>query len=103
MAHKDYLRILHAVERRPMRFVQLEQNLGLNPAQVDRAVKFLRKAGCIAARTADTATGLPLLAYTLTDRGAAALEAFMTFARAVNQRRGRLGQGAFADVRDCWS
>ena len=34
---------------------------------------------------------------------AAALEAFMTFARAVNQRRGRLGQGAFADVRDCWS
>lgn len=102
MAHKDYLRVLHAVARRPMRFIQLQQDLDLHPPQVDRAVKFLCKGGWIASQAADTATGLPLAVYALTDRGAAILEAFLTFAQAINQRRNRLGRKAFVDIQDCW-
>jgi len=103
LGRKDYLRVLHAVERKPMRFFQLQLDLGLHPPQVDRAVKYLCAGGWIKVGAADTATGLPLTVYTLTDRGAALLEAFMLFAQAVNKRRSRLGRGAFVDVRDCWT
>jgi DNA-binding HxlR family transcriptional regulator len=103
MAHKDYLRILHAVEKRSMRFGALQRELNLNPTQVDRAVKFLSSGGWISCRLADTAAGPPVMVYALTDRGTAMLEVFMAFARAVNQRRARLGRGAFVDVRDCWA
>jgi DNA-binding HxlR family transcriptional regulator len=99
LAHTDYLRMLRALSRRPMRFGAFQRELDLNPAQVDRAVKFLSREGYITARPADTATRTSLMAYTLTDRGEAVLEAFFAFTLAVNRRKDRLGARAISDLR----
>ena len=47
LAHNDYVRMLNALERQPMRFGRLQDELKLHLPQVTRALKFL----------ADTATG----------------------------------------------
>lgn len=101
LAHKDYLRILHAVRTKPMRFGQLQRDLDLNPAQVDRAVKFLSKGLWIVPAVADTATGRIVIVYVLGKRGAALLEAFRDFSASVFRRRAELGSGVVSDLRDC--
>ena len=70
LAHNDYVRVLNALERRPMRFGRLQDELKLHPPQVTRALKFLCETKLVASELADTATGLPLSVYALTDRGA---------------------------------
>ena len=99
LSHKDYLRILRAITRTPMRFGALQRELELNPAQVNRAVKFLCKEGYIASGAADTASGLFRMVYSPTDRGEAAVEAFYAFIMAVNRRKDRLGSRAVSDLR----
>lgn len=99
LAHPDHLRILRAVERRPMRFVLLEQELGLNPARVDRALKFLLKGKWIASGAADTATGRFLMVYRPTRRGAAFLAALRDFAAALERRESDLGPGDARELR----
>lgn len=89
LAHPDCLRILRAIERRPMRFVFLEVELGLNPARVDRALKFLLKGKWICSGPADTATGRFIMVYQLTRRGAAFLSAFRDFAAALGPEDAR--------------
>jgi DNA-binding PadR family transcriptional regulator len=101
MAHPAYIRVLHAAERRPMRFFHFEQELGLNPAQVDRALKFLTKNQLLAPRPVDTAFGPRLTIYQVTARGTAFLEAFSAFDVAVGRRRAALGPRAAGDVREC--
>jgi hypothetical protein len=81
LAHKDYLRILQAVRRRPMRFGELQKALDLNPAQVDRAVKFL------------------LIEYELGKRGAAFLESFKAFSVGAIRRKAELGLSVVAELR----
>jgi len=83
LGHEDYLRVLSAVERKPMRFVFLEQELALNPARITRALKFLLKGKWIVSGAADTATGRFIMVYSLTPRGAALLTALRDFASAL--------------------
>ncbi len=97
LAHKDYLRILLALQKGPMRFGKLQRDLKLNPAQVDRAVKFLCKGQWIAPATADTATGRILIVYRLSKRGASLVEAFSDFSAGVIRRRIELGAAVVAD------
>ena len=103
LAHNDYVRMLNALERQPMRFGRLQDELKLHPPQVTRALKFLCETKLVASELADTATGLPLFVYVLTDRGAAFQEAFRTFVLALNRRRTRLGSDALVDVRKWWT
>lgn len=103
LAHNDYVRVLNALEGRPMRFGRLQDELELHPPQVARALKFLCETKLVATELADTATGLPLFVYALTDRGEAFQEAFRAFVMALNRRRTRLGPDALVDLRKWWT
>lgn len=96
--HRDYLRILLAVQRRPLRFGQIQKALGLNPAQVDRALRFLRKGLWIIPRTVRTQKGPILVEYSLGKRGAAFLEAFKVFRADVKRRKAELGPSEVAEL-----
>lgn len=99
LGNADYLRVLRALERRPMRFVLIEQVLALNPARVDRALKFLLKGKWIISGAADTATGRFIMAYSLTRRGEAFLASFRDFASALQRREEALGSDAAREIR----
>ena len=103
LAHTDYLRVFHAIDRRPVRFFHLQTELELHPPQIARALKFLTRAKLIVLRPADTATGLAVSIYALTDRGEAMKEALFAFTLAVNRRRSRLGSDALLDLRRWWT
>ncbi|MEQ1919748.1 MAG: hypothetical protein ABL955_11165 [Elusimicrobiota bacterium] len=103
LAHTDYLRVFHAIERRPVRFFHLKDELELHPPQISRALKFLVRKKLIVLRPADTATGIFIPVYTLTDRGTAIKEVLSTFTLAVNRRRSRLGSDALLDLRRWWT
>lgn len=100
LAHKDYLRVLHSVKRKPMRFGALLRDLDLNPAQVDRAIKFLSAARLIAPALADTATGKAWIVYLPTARGGALIEAFQDFSDGVARRKAELGAGVSVDLEE---
>ncbi len=99
LAHKDYIRILQAVRRRPMRFADLQKDLDLNPAQVDRAVKFLRKGLWVVPRVVPSERGRMLVEYKLGRRGAAFLESFKAFSRGAIRREAELGRSVVAELR----
>ena len=101
MAHKDYIRILQAVRRKPMRFGELQKDLALNPAQVDRAVKFLRKGLWIVPRIAPSDKGRMLVEYDLGKRGRAFLETLKDFSASAVRRKAELGSEAVAELQDC--
>jgi DNA-binding HxlR family transcriptional regulator len=98
LGHKDYLRILHALQRKPMRFLQIQKTLKLNPAQVDRAIRFLRKGLWIIPRTVPTMRGRIPVEYGLGKRGAAFLESFQTFTAVAFRRKAILGPSAVAEL-----
>lgn len=102
LAHTDYVRVLSALERRPMRFGALQRELELHPPQVARALGFLTRSKLIELTAADTATGIYRPVYVLTDRGEALSEVFMAFVLALNRRRSRLGDECLSDVRAWW-
>lgn len=99
LAHRDYLRILYALQRKPRRFGELQRELGLNPNQVDRAVKFLRKGLWIVPRVARCAKGRMLIEYELGKRGAAFLGSFKAFSAGAVRRKTELGPGVVAELR----
>lgn len=79
LAHKDYLRILIALEDAPRRFSELQKMLDLNPTQVDRGLKFLRKDLWIVPRTIPSERGPIRVEYELGKRGKAFLKSFARF------------------------
>jgi DNA-binding HxlR family transcriptional regulator len=81
LKHDEHLRILKALERRPLRFTEIQKSLKLNPAQVDRALKSLKRGQCILPRTIPGDKGPIIVAYALSRRGRAFLEAFESFLR----------------------
>jgi DNA-binding HxlR family transcriptional regulator len=99
LAHRDYIRILQAVRRRPMRFGELQRDLDLNPAQVDRAVKFLRKGLWIVPRVAPSERGRMLIVYEIGKRGAAFLDSFKDFSVGAIRRKAELGASVVAELR----
>ncbi len=97
-AHKDYVRILHAVRRKPRRFGELQKELGLNPVQVDRAVKFLRKGLWIVPRVAPSEKGRLLVEYAIGKRGTAFLDVFKAFSVDASRRKSDLGESVTAEL-----
>lgn len=100
IAHKDYIRVLQALRSRgSLRFGQIEIFLGLNPVQVDRALKFLRKGSLINAHVLPSEKRKRQLEYVLARRGAAFLEAFQSFTGDLYSRGGDIGLSEVADFR----
>lgn len=100
LGHTDYLRVLLALRKeRGLRFRQIEKSLGLNPAQVDRALKFLTKGLWIVPRTVPTQGSRIQVEYTLGKRGAAFLELFDAFRAGVQKKSGELGASEVDELR----
>ena len=97
-AHKDYVRLLYAVKRKPKRFGELQAELGLNPAQVDRALKFLRKELWIVPQIIPSEKGRLLLEYAIGKRGLAFLDAFKGFSESVSRHKAEFGKAVTAEL-----
>ncbi len=98
LAHKEYLRILHAVRRRPMRFGDIQKKLKLNPAQVDRALKVLRKGLWVVPRVAPTEKGRLSVEYEISKRGEAFLDSFKVFRDDAGRRKAELGPSVVTEL-----
>lgn len=91
LAHKNYLRILIALEDAPRRFTELQRDLDLNPAQVDRALKFLRKGLWVVPRTVPAERGPIRVEYELGKRGRTFLGAFEQFRSDLERQAPQIG------------
>lgn len=100
IGHKDYIRVLQVLHSRgSLRFGQIENLLNLNPVQVDRALKFLRKESLISNNILQTEKGRGQIEYCLARRGTAFLEVFASFSVDIYRRRGELGLSEVAEFR----
>lgn len=98
LKHKDYMRVLAAMENKPLRFGQLQKLLGLNPTQIDRALNFLRKGLYVVPHTLPTEGGRIMVEYRLGKRGAAFLESYKSFEVAAIKRKAALGLSEVAEL-----
>lgn len=98
LGHKDYLRILMAVEKNPLRFTEVQKALGLNPTQVDRALTFLRKGLWIIPKTLPTEKGPIRVEYSLGKRGAAFLASWQSFRTQAERHEAELGKSEVAEL-----
>jgi DNA-binding HxlR family transcriptional regulator len=90
-AHKDYVRVLSSIQRKPKGFSRIQKELGLNPAQVDRALKYLRKGLFIIPRVKPSPRGRLLVEYEIGKRGAAFLHSFNAFSHDALRHKDELG------------
>lgn len=90
-AHKDYVRILFSIRRKPKGFSQIQKKLGLNPAQVDRALKFLRRGLFIVPMVQPSPKGRLLVEYEIGKRGSAFLHSFNAFSHDALRHKAELG------------
>ena len=98
LGHKDYLRILMAVEKKSLRFTEVQKALGLNPTQVDRALTFLRKGLWIIPKTLPTEKGPIRVEYSLGKRGAAFLASWQSFRTQAERHEAELGKSEVAEL-----
>lgn len=98
LAHKDYVRILSAIGRGPKRFGEIQKELRLNPAQVDRALKYLRTGLWVIPRIAPSTKGRLLVEYEIGKRGRAFLDSFRAFSRDALRRKGQLGDSVAEEL-----
>ena len=92
LAHKDYLRILLALEHEPLRFTEIQKALDLNPTQVDRGLKALQGELWVVPKTIPSKSGPIRVEYRLGKRGAAFLESFEKFRADLKLREPELGR-----------
>ncbi len=93
------LRVLFALRARgPQRFGDLERQLGANPAQVDRALKWLQERVYVLASTVPAERGPVRAQYDLSRRGRAFLDAFDRFLEGADARRSVLGEKQIRDL-----
>ena len=103
MGHEDYLRVLLALRKQGgLRFGQIEKLLDLNPARVDRALKFLCKGFWVNTHTLPDVKGRGQLEYRLGKRGEAFLQAFAAFSAGIHQRRAELGPDEVAEFQNLY-
>jgi DNA-binding HxlR family transcriptional regulator len=87
------LRVLFALRARgPRRFGELQGDMAVNPAQLDRALKWLQERVYVLATTIPRERGPVVVSYDLSKRGAAFLDAFDSFLKSVDSRRSILGE-----------
>lgn len=103
IGHKDYIRILLALrKRKSLRFSELQKELDLNPATVDRALKFLRTGLWIIPRLVPT-KGRILVDYELSRRGECFLkEVFDPIRDAVRKNVAALGSSELREVQSLY-
>lgn len=93
------LRVLFALRARgPMRFGELEDFLQVNPAQLDRALKWLQERVYLLATTVPSERGPVRAQYDISKRGLAFLEAFDQLLHAAHARRHVLGEKPVRDL-----
>src|SRR4030067_2092914 len=73
----------------PQRFGELQKALGMNPAQLDRALKWLQERVYILAKTMPKRGHSVVVTYELGRRGGAFPDAFDSFAHSPHNRRAR--------------
>ena len=98
LSNRSYLRVLYALRRKPLRFVELQKELGLNPAQVDRALKALRKELWIVPRVVPSKKGRMLIEYEIGKKGLSFLEAFKSFSSDLVRRKAQLGESVKTEL-----
>lgn len=98
LGHKDYLRILIALEGAPQRFTEIQKSLDLNPAQVDRALAFLRKGLWVVPKTLPAESGPLRVEYRLGKRGAAFLASFERFRADIALQERQLGRAEVQEL-----
>lgn len=103
LGHKDYIRILLVLrKRKSLRFTELQQELDLNPAQIDRALKFLRTGLWIIPRLVPT-KGRILVDYELSRRGECFLkEVFDPMRNTVRKNVAALGYSELREVQSLY-
>ena len=87
-----------AVEKKPLRFTEVQKALGLNPTQVDRALTFLRKGLWIIPKTLPTEKGPIRVEYILGKRGAAFLASWQSFRTQAERHEAELGKSEVAEL-----
>lgn len=102
LGHKDYIRVLLALEDKPLRFGALQRALKLNPTQIDRAMKFLRKGHWVIAHVAPGEGGRILVEYRLGKRGTAFLRSFGVFSKDAERRMAALGSSEVAELQSLY-
>lgn len=98
LKHPDYLRILLALKRKPLRFTEIQKTLDLNPVQVDRALRILRKGFWIIGKTIPAKKGKIPVQYVLGTRGEAFLESFESFLTEAEHRQKQIGKAEVAEL-----
>lgn len=98
LGHKDYLRILLALEAAPLRFTDIQKTLDLNPAQVDRGLSFLRKGLWVVPRTLPAERGPIRVEYRLGRRGEAFLKSFERFRDDIARHEEQLGRSEVREL-----
>ena len=102
LGHKDYIRVLLALEEGPLRFSALQRTLKLNPTQLDRALKALRKGHWIIPHVAPGEGGRILVEYRLAKRGTAFLQSFHVFSKDASRRMAALGTSEVAELKSLY-
>lgn len=98
LGHKDYVRILMALEKKPLRFTEIQKALGLNPTQVDRALTFLRDGLWVIPQTLPTDRGPIRAEYGLGKRGIAFLSSWKSFRAQAERHVDELGKAEVAEL-----
>ena len=103
LGHKDYLCILLALRKRKgLRFSEIQKELELKPAQVDRALKFLRAGLWVIPRIVPTKGGRILVEYELSKRGECFLSVVVDSLRNAVKNVAILGASARQEVQSLY-
>lgn len=87
----------------PMRFSEIEQVTGLNPAQVDRALKLLREGMWIIPETLPEDEGPVHVHYQIANRGEALLHALDDFRDSLVAQREAIGPETFDELKKLYA
>lgn len=102
LAHKDYIRVLLALEDKPLRFSALEKALKLNPTQLDRALKFLRKGHWVIPHVDPGEGGRFFVSYRLSKRGIAFLRSFNAFSKEAQRSMASVGSSEVRELQSLY-
>ena len=94
--------MLALYQRGGLRFGQIQTLLNLNPAQVDRALKFLTSSRWIKTHPQPGGKGRVQAEYRLEKRGEALAEAFTSFTAAIQNKKEEIGTTELAEFQEFW-
>ena len=103
LGQKHALRVLHFLQdKEPRRFGEIQKGLGLNPSQVDRALKGLAEGAWVVAQTepASPRAKRIIVRYALTKRGRAIVKALHGFRVEAEKQKSALGEETVEEIRE---